>query len=215
MGTHLSFPRRKEMTKSRILAILSVFILVYSQLSAGADPTVELIWTEKNGNPLSAGSSSIRAKAGDELTLDIEVTDNDAIGICFAGLSLNWNDTILTGFDAEECPSPPNASAGTCRDSLGVTYIINTPGVVHTAGHAGVFGPVLAGSGACLFSGPVGFISETMTMGRTKFLVQSQATSNIVVVYDDPNGHFILTGSGTGESDYPDATATVLPPVGC
>jgi hypothetical protein len=191
-------------TRSRIS--LLTFFLVFSQLS-GADPTVELIFSGTTGAG-TTGTNTIRAKAGDELTLDIVVTDNDALGICAALLSLYWDAGKLTGSNAEACPSPPNTVADTCNDLTGVFYLASGP-VNQAAGSAEDF---VTGADCILGGTTLGFVGESMTLGRTQLLVVTKATSDIVVGYIPGQGIY----DGTVSTIYePAATATVLPPAGC
>jgi hypothetical protein len=194
------------MNKSRTLLLLLVLFACFPQLS-DADPTVELIFTGTTGTG-TTGGNTIRAKAGDELTLDIVVTDNDSLGICAAILSLYWDAGILTGSNAESCPSPPNAVTDTCNDSTGVTYFASGP-VNQAAGSAEDF---VTGADCIIGGTTLGFVGESMTLGRTQILVVTQATSDIVIGYLPGQG--ILDGT-LSPVYQPVATATVLPPAGC
>lgn len=187
--------------------LLALMLFSFFPQTSGADPTVELIFTGTTGAG-TTGTNSIRAKAGDELTLDIVVTDNDSLGICAAILSLYWDAGILTGYDAESCPSPPNAIADRCNDSMGVTYYASGP-VNQLAGSAEDF---VTGADCIIGGSTLGFIDESMTLGRTKILVEIQTTSEIVIGYIPGQG--ILDGNLTPEHQ-PAATATVMPPAGC
>jgi hypothetical protein len=216
MDGQLNWPRRKEMTKSRILLV--VFMAVFAQLSS-AQPTVELIWTEKNGNPLS-GSSTVRAKAGDELTLDILVTGDES-GHCGAVLNLSWDPGILTGLSgAEECPNPPFATAGNCLDpqdppeTQGWQTIV---GVAQTTGQANGFD---AAEYLCYVTGYPRFVNDSMVLGRTKFIVVIEDTSEVSVNYNTEQtlsgGIHLADGLNQGTVVKPPAIATVLPPApGC
>jgi hypothetical protein len=184
--------------------ITLTFTYTYDPIDTG--PTVDLIFSGTTGTG-TTGSNTIRAKAGDVLTLDIVVTDNDGLGICAALLSLYWGAGILTGSNAESCPSPPNAVADTCNDSTGVTYFASGP-VSQAAGSAENFVTAVD----CIGGTTPGFVGESMTLGRTQLLVVTKTTSDIVVGYLPGQG--IL--DGTVSTIYePAATATVLPPAGC
>jgi hypothetical protein len=187
---------------------LTVFAFIFSQLSH-ADPTVELIFTGTTGTG-TPGTDTIRAKAGDELTLDVMVTDNDSQGICFAYLGLSWDAGLLTGSNAAICPLPPNSTAGTCNDSDGNNWLQHAA-PIESAGSVEFRALDLCALGGL----PYTFVDQSMTLGRTQLLVVDQGTSEIVVEYPEA-GDWIRAGGGDTTDYKPTATATVLPPpAGC
>jgi hypothetical protein len=169
-----------------------------------ATPTVDLIFSDTTGTG-TTGTNTIRAKEGDILTLDIVVTDNDSLGICAAVMSLYWGPVKLTGSNAEACPEPPNGYAGYCTDSNNLYYNQSIP-VNESAGSAEDF----FSAADCASGGPtLGFMGESMTLGRTQLLVETQGTTEIGIGYKLGLG--IRIGALT-EQHQPAATATVLPP---
>ena len=196
------------MTKSRIS--LCVFCLVFSSLSSAA-PTVDLIFTGTTGSG-TTGTNTIRAEAGDELTLDIVVTNPDDAGICEARISLSWDAGILTGYGAQTCPSPPYATAGRCADHLGGGYtIVSDP--TEFAGLAEGFHVFHYCRVSSLY-GPGPFISQSLVLGRTKLLVNVDGTSDITLA--DNYSNTVCTRSNILGlrciAFSPTAKATVRPP---
>jgi len=197
--------------------LLFVFMAVFAQLSS-ADPTIELIWTATTGAG-TPGSSTIAAEAGDELTLDILVTGDES-GHCGAVLNLSWDLGILTGLSgAEECPNPPFATAGNCLDPQDLpenqgwaTFV----GVAQTTGQANGFDAL---EYYCYVLGKPRFVNDSMVLGRTKFIVVIEDTSEVSVNYNTegefPGGIYLADGLGVGTVVEPPAIATVLPPAGC
>jgi hypothetical protein len=172
-------------------------------------PTIDLVFSGTTGAG-TTGTDTIRAKAGDVLTLDIVVTDHDGLGICVALLSLYWNAGVLTGSNAESCPSPPNTAPDTCNDSLDVTYYASGP-VTQDVGSAEDF---VTGAD-CIIGGTIlGFVGESMTLGRIQFNVETKPTSDFDIEIGYLPDQGILDGTLTPEYQ-PAATATVLPPAGC
>ena len=187
-------------------------ILVYSGLIT-AEPSVELIWASTSGNG-TPGSSAITAEQGDVLQLDVLV-NGDPDGIASAAMSLSWAPHILTGYGAQECPSPPNLTPSMCVDTGDVTLQPTFLGVDESQGKAEGFDAVsLPGAWGIIVPG---YYSETMYLGRVEFVVETEATSAIVVEYRSESGGVKEGVLDTGDFVfyYPAAEATIHPPAGC
>jgi len=171
-----------------------------------AQPTVELVWSATTGTG-SPGTDTIRAAAGDELTLDVRVTDGGTChGLLGAFLSLYWDPGRLTGFGAEECPAPPNATPGICLDSADNAFVPFFPGVTEAPGLAEDI------DAAAVATPAPGFLcGEVMTLARTRFIVEIAGDTEVVVGYQQAVDG-ILDGQPTVQ--FPPATAFVQPP-GC
>jgi hypothetical protein len=165
-------------------------------------PTVDLVWKSRNGVALN--SSQIVARTGDELEMDIVVSDNGrCTGLDTVALELNWNPAFLTGFE------PVNKCVGNCND--------NGDGVMETAGNPNV---VIIGGNASKYNatrllGDTPFNScegdGDLVLGSIKFLVDQQAALTIRASYEESDGVTVLD---TPTLFQPDAKAILLPP-GC
>lgn len=202
----------------RIMSAVSVASLAFiSTLAVAAGPTVQLIWRSTTGTG-TPGSNSITANAGDELALDIRVSGDGVAcdGLAGVSLSLYWNAGSLSGFGAQECPSPENPGAGICLDANDIPFYVVNSGVAEAAGSAQGFDAATQ---------PVPFTAgylcgDTMYLGRTKFILSggpNGQTIPITLGYR-PGIDGILDGSGdfwgpAGEATPvgpgPAATATV------
>ena len=191
--------------KPNLRSLISVILLIIPSLAI-AQPKVDLIWSNTTGTG-DLGSSTITAEKGDELALDIYIS-GDKEGIYLASVSLYWDAGIVTGFNAQECPSPPHIGFGLCNNTpSGFVFSILDPGVEESAGSAEGF-DIISSSGTTF-----GLFSEKMVLGRLEFIVELQETTDIVVGYrSGPDG--ILDGDLEGW--LPEAKATILPPCsGC
>ncbi len=189
-------------------------LLLAVSYPAIAQPTVELLWRSTTGNG-TPGTDTITAKAGDVLVLDVLVHDFTG-GVTGAHLSLAWGAGI-TGYDALECPAPPNAVAGLCEDSGGLVFQPLYPGVPTTVGAAGPF-DVISTETAPPPLPPglplAGFYGEKMTLGAITYVVDFNSAVTIEVQYEEPPLGGLVDDSYTFSA--PPATAHVAPPCnGC
>ena len=186
-------------------------MLVLSRVAV-AEPEVELIWTGTSGSG-TPGSNTITAEQGDVLQLDILV-NGDPLGFVSAMVSLSWAPNILSGYGAQECPSPPNLIPATCVDASEVTFMPTNGGIAESQGSATGFDAVsLPGAFGILVPG---FYSETMHLGRVEFVVEAEANSDVVVEYEEvPEEIAAGVLDGNLVLHYPEASASIKPPVGC
>lgn len=197
--------------KSPLRDLLAVTLTAASGLAL-AQPTVELIWRSTTGSG-TPGTDTITAEAGDELILDVLV-NGDEVGLLGASLSLLWPFSDVTGFDAIECASPPNASAGLCTGSTGTIFQPIFPGVAVTLGLAEEFDAATTGNIDGL---PLpGFFSETMHLGRITFIVEFETDSTIEVGYSSGDNDSLQgVVDGAFETHFPVASANIQKPPGC
>jgi hypothetical protein len=202
------------MTSARISLLL--FVLIFSSFSS-AGPEVSLIFSATSGTGIT-GTNTIRAKAGEKLTLDIIVKDTGGGGFCSVAASLSWDAGHLTGGNARTCPSPPYTTAGICTDTVDAfenpfPYLRSTTPPIETAGSATGFSaswPPTCAFGTGGYGGP--FRSQSMLLGRTTLYVNIDGTSTINLV--NPNICVPTANVGCYAYTSATATATVQPP-GC
>ncbi|MCR9104727.1 MAG: hypothetical protein NXI15_05490 [Gammaproteobacteria bacterium] len=189
------------------LTIASVVsILCGMSLAAVSQQEVSLIWSGTTGTG-TPGSGTIFVNAGDELTLDILVKDTGCEGFLGAAAGVSWDDVVLTGFNAMECPTPENPlGPGLCSDSSEKILTSVLPGVDETPGLAVGFEAIN------IVSTEPAFVCETMYLGRTQFIVESAASSELAVA--------LRVGDGVIQPDFSITTpatvsAFIEPAPGC
>lgn len=197
----------------RTLAAVTIAGLVALSVasSAGAAPTVDLLWTGTTGAGVT-GSNSIDAATGDTLTLTINVVVAPADGgLTGMFLTPSWDGTQLTGQNAVECPSPPNIGPGTCGGFISGEFLTYSPlaaGVTidNVAGTAYQFDAAnIAGSGVNATAN--GF---TITLGTIQYVVgASSGTHEIALLYTP--GDEVITDNAFN-SFFPNASAFVVVP---
>ena len=107
------------------VVILSALISMALAHAALAAPSASLVWTSCGGATCGAGvgTSSIVARVGDTLTLDILLVP-DASGISAAGLTLGYDSNQLFGLTAVACPSPPNGAVSSQIKSKKICRVV-------------------------------------------------------------------------------------------
>jgi hypothetical protein len=180
-------------------------------------PIVDLIWSATTGTGIP-GSSTIVAKAGDVLTLDVLVTpdldpnDPYTMGLLSAALSVVWEtDNLSVAGPADSsivCPAPPNAFDGICNDSVDNLFSASSLSEDYSFYFE-----------AQNVNEPGFFNGETMTLARAWLLVSVKGNYELNVIYEDAGNQpvdIVTIDSGTSVqlNSQPPATATIKPP-GC
>ena len=160
----------------RTLAVATItgFVALLVAGSAGAGPTVDLVWTGTTGAG-TIGGGTIDALPGDVLTMDIVVNDEGG-GLTLAALSLSWAAGSLTAQNVLQCPSPPNLVPGTCFDPAFGSYsnLSGVPVPDNGAGFVGIFDPSRVTPSATGFS---------LTIGRVDFVVNGAGMLTVALDY--------------------------------
>ena len=190
--------------KTRIRVVATLLALLPLPPAVG-QPTVELVWTATSG-PGTPGTSEIFANQGDFLQLDIWI-QNCGQWLESASVSLYWDQSLLTGFGAQECVSPPNIAPGFCDDQDATFFSPVVPGVIELPGLAEGFD---AGNG---FPPKWGFYCATMYLGRTGFVYGGTGGQADVVVRYRPGIDGIVERLGAVHT--PSGSAIVNKTAGC
>ena len=197
------------MKVSPLYGVITCLLLSLPGLAV-AQPTVDLIWTQSSGVPDNGngalGTNRVNALPGDQIALDIVVTDGSSCnGIQAAAISLSWDPQALVAYSPEECPSPPNVVPALCNDPFFNFMSPLEPGVTIFAGSARRFDAgIIPPSSAFTCGAP-------MTLGRIWFSVQENLTEVQASYQQSVDG---IVQPNDPVVYYPEATGKVRPP-GC
>ena len=169
------------MSRSRLIPAAGALLLTLWLAGPAAATTLSLIWTGRNGSPITE-TADLDAVVGDTAQLELRVVV-DAAGLNIISQSFSFDTTRLDVNAVEICPAGlGNEAAGSCGlTSLGEVLTPFPSSIVPTIDEpAGEVRYITAAASP----GPNGQSGGTFTLARVDFAITADGFSDVTPFFD-------------------------------